>query len=109
MMAIELLNARKKAIILQCMKAVAGVIDEWEMHTRLGLTKGELQAVIDQWPSIDDRNGFAGFLAINNSLNEICHGLRAEEWAGLIDAEPDKVKSTYQHWLALQNVSGGIQ
>jgi hypothetical protein len=36
-MAIENLSAREQHIILQCMKATAAEIDDWEKHSRLGI------------------------------------------------------------------------
>jgi hypothetical protein len=92
------------------MKAVSALIDQSETHTRLGVTREELQTVIAQWPDIDDRDQKSnGFLAIHNSLNEICHGLGVDEWVNLVDASLNEVKETYRNWLRIQNTRGGIR
>jgi hypothetical protein len=39
----------------------------------------ELQRIIESWPGIDIGEGSTGILAVHNSLNEVCHGLRIEE------------------------------
>lgn len=109
-MAIESLSSKDRTIILQCMKAVAVRIEEWEMHSRLGICREELDAKIAQWPDIDDRDHQSScFLAINNSLNEICHGLSADEWTNLIDVTLDEVRESYREWLRIQNIRGGIR
>ena len=109
-MAIESLSPREQEIILQCMKAVSKLIDEWELNARLGISSAELGAVIEQWPAIDDSKPDSNAsLAINNSLNEISHGLRIEEWCGLIDAMPDEVRRTYRNWLEKAGSCGGVR
>src|SRR5882762_5924112 len=68
----------RKAIVLQCMKAIADgpEIEDWEFHTRLGIVRPTLRRVISLWPGIDDGSDDSDeFLAINNCLNEICHGV----------------------------------
>jgi len=94
------------------MKATASYVDDSEKHTRLGLGACELQQEISRWPNIDDRNETSnGFLAINNSLNEVCHGFRIppEEWTSWFDTPKSEIESTYQSWLALTGTSGGIR
>jgi hypothetical protein len=109
-MAIESLSAKDQTIILRCMQAVGVLIEEWEMHSRLGVCREELDAQIAQWPAIDDRdNQSNAFLAVNNSLNEICHGISLDEWTNLIDATLDEVRETYREWLRIQNARGGIR
>ena len=109
-MAIQSLVANDQAIILQSMQAVSVLIDRLEMHSRLGVTREELQLVIAQWPNIDDRDQQSiGFLAVHNSLNEICHGLAVGDWANLVHASPDEVRATYRNWLKIQDICGGIR
>lgn len=42
----ETLTPAEQDIILRCMRAVVEYIDDWEKHTRLGLTPEQLQAII---------------------------------------------------------------
>jgi len=77
-MAFKELSPSEKAIVLQCMKAIADgpEIEDWEFHTRLGIVRPTLRRVISLWPEIDDGSDDSDeFLAINNCLNEICHGV----------------------------------
>jgi len=94
------------------MKTAASYIDDSEKHARLGIETDELELLINQWPHIDDRNQSAeGFLAINNCMNEVCHGFRiaASDWSNWFDTPMDDVRSTYKRWLALTGAHGGIR
>jgi hypothetical protein len=55
-MAIESCSAKEQYSVLQCMKATAAHVDDWEKHSRLGIEADDLQQVIARWPSIDDRD-----------------------------------------------------
>jgi len=52
-----------------------------------------------------------GFLAINNCLNEVCHGFRLtpEEWNRWFDAPISEIEATYRKWLTLKRTHGGIR
>jgi hypothetical protein len=94
------------------MRAIAAYIDESEIQTRLGIEADGLQRQIALWPEIDDRvEGGDGFLAINNSMNEVCHGIRIEtlDWDNRFDTPMEDVVSAYRRWLALRGASGGIR
>ena len=109
-MAIEFLSTKDQDIVLRCMKSTASFIDDCEKHTRLGIEGDELERLIKQWPDIDDRDQTgSGFLAINNSLNEVCHGFRiaTSEWGNWFDTPMEEVQSAYGRWLALTGTSGG--
>ena len=106
------LTAKEQGVVLQCMKATAAHIEDWEKHTRLGLKPKELQSVIAKWPHIDDsKEDSDGFLAINNCLNEVCHGFRVapEDWNRWFDLPEPEIKDVYQKWLRLRGLRGGIR
>jgi hypothetical protein len=93
------------------MKATAEYIDDSEKHSRLGLEAEDLQLLISRWPNIDDRDeSGAEFLAVNNCMNEVCHGFRIplSEWGNWFDTPMSEIESTYRKWLALKGISGGI-
>lgn len=111
-MAFKKLSVEEQRIVLACMKATAAHIEDWEKHSRLGLEPSELKQVIAKWPNIDDsdKNG-SGFRAINNCLNEVCHGFRIspEDWSKWFDTPTAVVEATYQKWLNFKGLSGGIR
>ena len=111
-MSIERLSAKQQDIVLRCMKATAAHVDDWEKHSRLGLQADDLQQVITRWPNIDDRDDDGDeFLAINNCMNEVCHGfsIQPAEWSTWFNTPKSEIESTYRTWLALRGVSGGIR
>jgi hypothetical protein len=111
-MSIRRLSTEQQDIVLRCLRATAGHIDDSEKHSRLGLHGDELQRVIDRWPNVNDldENG-QDFLAINNCMNEVCHGfpLQPSEWSNWFTTPMSEVEVTYQTWLALRGVSGGLR
>ena len=108
-MAIELLSAEQKDIVLRCLKATAAYIDDWEKPVRLRLQPEELQAVIAAWPNIDESSQ-TELLAVNNCLHEVAHGFRIapEDWPKWFDVPPSEVEKTYAVWLTLKGTRGGI-
>jgi hypothetical protein len=111
-MAFDALTAEEQHIVLRCMKATVAHIEDWEKHSRLGLKPEELNRIISEWPDIEDadENGI-GFLAINNCMNEVCHGFRIAEqdWHTRFETPEVRVKEVYLKWLGLRNVPGGIR
>jgi hypothetical protein len=68
--------------------------------------------VIVRWPHIDDSDDAGNeFLAINNCLNEVCHGftLSPEEWSKWFQEPKADVQRVYQTWLSLRGMAGGIR
>jgi hypothetical protein len=111
-MAIEGLSAKEQDIVLRCMRAATSHIDDWEKHSRLGIEPEELQSLIVGWPRVDDLDESGnGFLAINNCMNEVCHGFRITpaEWSRWFDTPMDKIESAYRKWLALKGISRGMR
>jgi hypothetical protein len=106
------LTSKEQLVVLQCMKATAAHVADSEKHSRLGLETDELQGVIAKWPQIDDSaENSNGFLAINNCLNEVCHGFRIapDDWKNWFDSPESEIKIIYQKWLRLRGLSGGIR
>jgi hypothetical protein len=103
-MSIEGLSHEDQESILQCMRAIADgpYIEDWEIHTRLGITRESLRQIISLWPNIDD--GFDhsdGFLAINNCMNEVCNGIHipSEEWDSWFTRSKTQIMESYHKWL----------
>jgi hypothetical protein len=114
-MAFADLSPNEQQIVLQCMQAIADgpAIEDWEFHTRLGINRSTLRRIISAWPAIDDGSDSSEeFLAINNCLNEICHGIKIEdtEWQTWFTQPQDEIIKTYRKWLKVrESSSGGIR
>jgi hypothetical protein len=111
-MAFEKLSAKEQEIVLRCMRATAVYVADSEQHARVGVEPKELQHVIGEWPNIDDADEDSnGFLAINGCMNEVCHGFRiaSEDWSTWFDTPKAEIKATYEKWLALKEISGGMR
>jgi hypothetical protein len=111
-MAFEDLTLTEKRTVLQCMQAISDGphIDDSEFHTRLGIDRPTLKRIILKWPNIDDcEDSSDEFLAINNCLNEVCHGLRisATEWPKWFEQSVEEIRRTYKKWWNLRGASSG--
>lgn len=103
-MGLNGLSDEDKVAILQCMRAIAEsqLIEDWEIHSRLGMKRETLRAVVSCWPNIDDSIVDSdAFLAINNCLNEICHGvyISPEEWDKWFTLTRSQIFDSYRKWL----------
>lgn len=88
--AIEQLNTQEQTIVLCAMQATAANVDDAEKHARLGITPDELARFIAAWPLLgNDENAY---LAVNNSLNEVCYGFGMEpgDWSKWFDVRWSK-------------------
>ena len=109
-MAFKHLSPNEKEMVLKCMKAIADgpEIEDWEFHTRLGIGRSDLRRIICLWPEIDDTSDRSPeFLAINNCMNEICHGVNISptEWRRRLTQTRDEIRDTYHKWLRLGGYS----
>lgn len=109
-MSVWSLPEQDQSALLQCMTAIAENqwIEDWEFDARLGLNRKALQAVISCWPDIDDSSAESdGFLAINNCMNEICHGLRISpgEWDRWFTMSKSQIEDSYRTWSRLRGRS----
>jgi hypothetical protein len=88
-------------------------IEDWEFHPRLGIDRPTLRRIISVWPEIDDGTENSDeFLAVNNCLNEVCHGfdIPPTEWGKWFTHSKDEIRETYAKWLRLRGGhSGGIR
>jgi len=111
-MAFEALTSKEQDIVVRCMRATAAYIDDWEKHSRLGVEPQELQRVIGAWPKIDDASEDSNeFLAINNCLNEVCHGfeIASDEWSDWFDTPKSEIEAVYRKWLGIRRITGGVR
>ncbi len=83
-------------------------IDDSEFQTRLGIDRLALRRVIEKWPHLDDSQSDSDqFVAINNCLNEVCHGIAIspEDWGKWFRETRDEVVETYRDWARLHGLS----
>src|SRR5215472_14498052 len=71
-MDLDHLSDADKALVGQVLRAAVDgpFFPEWEFHTLFGLTRGEVRAIADTWPSVD-RTGPDVAHGVNNSLNNL--------------------------------------
>ena len=75
--------------------------DDFDFHTRLGVEPAKMRALLADWRSIDDSSDESdACLAINNSVNDLLHGVGISEpqalaLAGVSRAEIDRI---YRKW-----------
>jgi hypothetical protein len=96
------LSEPEKRIIRECMVAIleASFIDDWEFGTRIGVSREELRAILSH-PELDCYSREEGVqLAINNSMNELLHGVRISpaEWSNWLPVSRKEVLRTYEKW-----------
>jgi hypothetical protein len=97
------LSEVERNTVRQAMQAVldGSWIDDSEFGTRLGFERESLREILRNWPLLDDSgNGVVG-LAINNCMNEVCHGIDISgyDWNVWFTQSKDAVKATFSKWL----------
>jgi len=112
-MAIESLPEEEREIIRSCLRAVleGPFIDDDEFQTRLGVDRIALKELLESWPDVDDSTDDSrDCLLINNSMNELCHGVKTtpEEWARWFGPgiSREMVKRTYTNWTIAKGWPG---
>jgi len=113
-MAFSSLNKTEKETVHQCLEVIlnGGYIDDWEFSTRLGFDRESLKQILSLWPQLDDSADGLVRLAINNCMNEVCHGIDIlpVDWKTRFTVSRDDVKATYFKWAKLAGYSSsGIQ
>jgi hypothetical protein len=103
------LSDSEREIIFQSLNAILkGRFLEGELHSRLGIEPEELEMVVATYPNVDDSDDNSNAaLAINNCLNEVCHGLRLSdrEWSQWCTVNKSEVEEVYQKWSILRGWS----
>ncbi len=76
-----------------------------DFHKRVGVSKAEMQQVIDAWPEIDDLDDDSvASIAINNTLNELLHGVSIadDECRDKIGVDYVDLLRIYKKWASLR-------
>src|SRR5580704_19138960 len=107
-MALKDLSENEQELALNCLKAIAegDEIEDWEFHTRLGITRNALKSIVKRWPQIDEQPESGDSRAINNCFNEVCNGIcngiwwAPHTWSSWFELSRDEVCSVYERWAS---------
>jgi hypothetical protein len=78
-MTLAALDPAEREIVRKAMQAMFRFFDE-DFGSRLGVTEEVMRRLLEDWPNIDDKNDESdGCLAVNNSLNDLLHGIGISE------------------------------
>lgn len=99
------LNSNDVALIGRALNLMASgdVLQEFEFGARIGVDLPEFREVVATWPAWDDSDDrSAECLAINNTLNDLLHGvgLSDRQCREMLGAGKDELLSVYRRWAA---------
>jgi hypothetical protein len=103
LMALRDLSEADREIARQCVAAITrgGFIEDFEFGARLGVEREQIAQLLTAWPEIDDGGDDSdACLALNNCMNEICHGvpIAPREWARWFTVSAPEVRDAYRRW-----------
>ena len=81
-MSLATLNHDDVALIGQVLRALAAgdIVEEFEFSARIGVQLVDLREMVLRWPAWDDADDkSAECLVINNTLNDLLHGIGLSE------------------------------
>jgi len=109
-MALQDLTDIERSAVRQCLRAIIDgpFIEDWEFHTRLGIHRTTAKTILASWRYLDDSiEDSDTFLAINNSMNEVCHGvpISPDEWEKWFTASREEIRRTFRKWAGLAGMS----
>jgi hypothetical protein len=98
-MSVKELSPAEQTLIRQCLVFVleSGEL-EGEFGTRMGVSEAEARQVLEVWPDVDDAAESIAARAINNAMNEVCHGVHLSDWERWFTASPAEVQAAYARW-----------
>ncbi len=102
-MAIEQLTHEEKKIVFACICAVAK--GPFFPHGDYHIRRLRLFKLIANFSTIDDSDPDSdAAIVINNSMNEVCYGVRISpaDWQKWFDVDKDAVRSLFNKWRQLQ-------
>ena len=100
-MPIKNLSKIEWDIIYQCLEAAVDgpFFPDWEFHTLFGLTRREVEQIVENW-AIVDKDSSQAVLAINNSLNNLLGYPHKcdREWDDFISVDRKELRTIYSKW-----------
>lgn len=101
-MTLDSLALEEREVIRRAMEATFGYFDS-DFQTRLGIAPESMRALLESWPTVDDAcDDSDACLAVNNSLNELLHGVGIGdvEAMQLVGASREEMYRVYRKWAA---------
>ncbi|HJU69768.1 MAG TPA: hypothetical protein VJ650_16120 [Gemmatimonadaceae bacterium] len=100
-MSVQSLDEKDQTLVRRCLEFILETQElEGEFETRIGVGREEIRNILARWPDAgDELDGSSATTAINNTLNEIAHGLHiaaADEHA--IGQSRGGVQALYWRW-----------
>lgn len=104
-MPLAALNQNDLAVIGRALRAMAtgDILQEFEFGARIGVELAEFREMVANWPTWDDADDrSAECLAINNTLNDLLHGvgLTERQCAELLGVGREELLAVYRRWAA---------
>jgi len=101
-MALDSLTNDERDVVRRAMEATFQYFD-FDFQSRLGIAPESMRALLDAWPIVDDvRDDSDACLAINNSLNDLLHGvgISDDEALKLIRVSRVEMQRVYRKWAS---------
>jgi hypothetical protein len=104
-MPIAALNQSDLALLGRALHAMAAgdIIEEFEFGARIGVELPEFREMVARWPAWDDADDRSPeCLAINNTLNDLLHGvgLTERQSTELLGVGKEELLGVYHRWAA---------
>jgi hypothetical protein len=101
-MALTNLDANELTVVRECLLAAveSSWFPDWEFDTLFGLSREQVRAVLNTWPTVDESTEVVQ-IAINNSMNNVL-GYPSQdkdrEWSTLISVQHCEVMRIFDKW-----------
>ena len=104
-MPIAALNQNDIALIGRALRLMAAgeILQEFEFGARIGVELPEFREMVARWPAWDDADDRSPeCLAINNTLNDLLHGvgLTERQCTEMLGTGRDELLGVYRRWAA---------
>jgi hypothetical protein len=95
------LSLEEQEVVRRSMEATFHYFD-FDFCSRLGVEPDKMRALLEAWPVVDDsRDDSAACLAINNSLNDLLHGVGISDLEAIarVGVDRQEMDRVYRKWV----------
>lgn len=99
-MSLVKLTVEEREVIRRSIAATFQYLD-FDFHSRLGVTEEEVREILSAWPTADDAKDNSPIcLAINNSMNDLLHGIGISDSEALkhIGVDREEMLRVFRKW-----------